>query len=368
MNRSVRHSITEPDALVGALPPGARERFERIFHVSVASGQLVPPETMEDWLIRQFGSLGVVRQQRIVKITNRVTLEGALFNALRSRRPLQAPSPVQNAGEQLERREGCSFCRPRACTPTDPFGRIQGRHCLTASNVAKYDGWHALIIFDEHQPLRFTAEQVADYLDVAQQWARRAQQADPTACYPLFLWNCLWPSGASILHGHAQMVLSRGLHYAKVENWRQAALRYRQVYGDSYFADLIAVCRDLDLATDHGTATIVPSLTPFKEKEVLVFASQMGDDLSSALYHVLATFVHRLGVQSFNLALYQPPLCDVPEDWSGFPFIVRVLDRGNLHSTTSDVGAMEIFAQSVVVSDPFAIAEALRAQSLEAEP
>ena len=94
----------------------------------------------------------------------------------------------------------------------------------------------------------------------------------------------------------------------------------------------------------------------------------MDDDLKRAVYHVLETFVSRLGVQSFNLALYQPPLSDTPEDWHDFPFVIRVVDRGSLESTTSDVGAMEIFAQSVVVSDPFEVAEALRAQPWEVLP
>jgi galactose-1-phosphate uridylyltransferase len=365
MNARSQRRLAELEALVASLPRSAREKFDRIFQLSVTSGYLEPPDSMDGWLSRQFGSVDSVRQQRIVRITNRVTLDGALFNALRSQRPLEAPSRSGNAEERLESPGDCSFCNPWACTPADPFGRIQGRHCLTASNVAKYDGWHAVIIFDEHHPLRFTANQVADYLDTAQQWAQRAHQADPGACYPLFLWNCLWRSGASILHGHAQMVLGRNAHYGKVEQWRQAALRYHQTYGADYFADIVAVHRALHLAVEHGSATIIPSLTPFKERETLIIATQMGDDLKCAIYHLLATLVRRLGMQSFNLALYQPPLGDVPENWQGFPFVVRVLDRGSLQSTTTDIGAMEIFAQSVVVSDPFDVSEALRDESLE---
>lgn len=368
MSTGASPSITELDALVGSLPSRDRERFQRIFHLSASTGRLAAPASMEDWLCRQFGSVDAVRQQRIVKVTNRVILEGALFNAQRSRRPLEAPPHLGAAEAEIGRQDSCSFCHPRECTPADVFGRIRGLHCLTASNVAKYDGWHAVIVFDEHHPLRFTADQVADYLDLAQHWAQKAHEMDSAACYPFFLWNCLWRSGASIVHGHAQMVLGRDMHYAKVEHWRQAAHRYRAEHGGDYFADLIAVHCALGLAIDHGMATILPSLTPFKEKETLVIASQMGSDLKSALYHVLRTFVDRLDVQSFNLALYQPPLCDTPENWQAFPSVLRILDRGSLQSKTSDVGAMEFFAQSVIVSDPFRIAEALRAQPREMLP
>lgn len=355
-----RH-ISDLDTLVASLPAEHKARFERIFRLGLTDGELVPPETMYDWLANHFGSVDAVCRQRIVKVANKVTLEGALFNALRAQRPLQAPPVAENLEERISSREGCDFCSPLEHTPADVFGRIRGRHSLTASNVAKYDGWHAIIVFDEHHPLRFNADQVSDYLDTAQRWAQKVHETDPRACYPFFLWNCLWRSGASILHGHAQMTLTGDMHYAKVENWRQAALRYRAAHGTGYFSDLVAVQRALGLALDHGTATIFPTLTPFKEKETHIVARQLDDDFKSALFLVLNTFVERLGVQSFNLVLYQPPLGDTPEDWCDFPHVIRIVDRGGLENSTSDVGAMEFFAQSVVATDPFRVADALRA-------
>jgi hypothetical protein len=352
--------IVELDSLVAALSPEDRVRFDRIFHLSTTTGETVPPGTMKPWIVEHFGQVGAVRQQRIVKVTNRVSLEGALFNALRAQRPLQAPPSTGNLQARIDPKPDCDFCWPEETTPGDLFGRVRGRHSLSASNVAKYDGWHAVIVFDEHNPLHFTADQVADYLDTAQRWARLAHQADPAACYPLFLWNCLWRSGASILHGHAQMVLTRGMHYGRVEHWRQAAIRYREAHGVNYFAELVAVHRALGLAVDHGVATILPSLTPFKEKETLIITPQLDRDLKSAIYRVLKTFVGELGVQSFNLVLYQPPLSETPEEWRGFPLVARILDRGNLNRTTSDVGAMEFFAQSVVATDPFRVLDALQ--------
>jgi galactose-1-phosphate uridylyltransferase len=357
--------IAELDSLVAALPLEERARFERIFHLCVANGEAIPPASMHGWIVRHFGSVDAVRHQRIVKITNRFTLEGSLFNSLRAQRPLQAPPAIESIHDRVENREDCDFCHPRQETPADVFGRIQGRHSITASNVAKYDGWHAVIVFNEHHPLRFTADTVADYVDTAQQWARAVHATDPEARYPFLLWNCLWRSGASILHGHAQMVLTKEMHYAKVEHWRQAAIRYRAAYNADYFADLVNIYRTLGLTVDHGAATIFPSLTPFKEKETLIIARNLDQDLKSALYRVLSTFVEKLRVQSFNLALYHPPMSETQEDWDGFPFVCRILDRGSLQSNTSDVGAMEFFAQSVVATDPFCVADALDSKSQE---
>jgi galactose-1-phosphate uridylyltransferase len=364
-DNSPLRSIAHLDALVADLSASDRERFERIFHLSVTAGELVPPRAMHAWISQHFGSVDAVRRQRIVRITNRLTWEGALFNDLRARRPLQAPSASGRLEEAIHESQGGPFCHPEEGTPADLFGRIRGQHALTASNVAKYDGWHGVVISDMHHPLHFTADRVADYLDVAQEWARTAHEADPEACYPFFLWNCLWRSGASILHGHAQVTLTRGMHYAKVEAWRQAALRHQAEHGTDYFADLLAVYRALGLAIRHGTTTIFPTLTPFKEKETHIVAPRLDADLKSAIYFVLSAYVERMGVQSFNLALYQPPLARTPEDWTTFPCVVRLIDRGNLQSNTSDIGAMELFAQSVVATDPFRVADAFHALAQE---
>jgi galactose-1-phosphate uridylyltransferase len=361
-----RPSILDLETAVAALPAADRARFERIFHLAVATANCAVPEPMQAWVTTQFGSVDAVREQRIVKVTNRITFEGSLFNTLRALRPLQSPAGGEDLEAAIRASQGGPFCHPEEQTPADLFGRIRGPFALTASNVAKYDGWHGVIIFDEHHPLRFSAEQVASYLETAQAWCRRAHAADPEAVYPFFLWNCLWRSGSSILHGHAQVTLTRGMHYAPVEQWRQAALGYRSRQGQGYFDDLIAVYRSLGLAVAWGSATIFPSLTPYKEKEVCIVSPALDGDLKGALYGVLAAYTRRLGVRSFNLALYQPPLAETPEDWQGFPVCVRLLDRGDLDSRTSDIGAMEIFGQAVVSTDPYRVADLLR-ESLRRE-
>ena len=60
------------------------------------------------------------------------------------------------------------------------------------------------------------------------------------------------------------------------------------------------------------------------------------------------------------MARPMPPLAPVAEDWSGFPRVVRIVDRGEATNKTADVGAMELYASSVVSSDPFRVAAALR--------
>jgi len=67
-----------------------------------------------------------------------------------------------------------------------------------------------------------------------------------------------------------------------------------------------------------------------------------------------------MGVTSFNAALFLPPIAPVEEDWGGFPAIARLVDRGNPRSKASDIGAMELYASSVISSDPFDVAQVVR--------
>ena len=108
------------------------------------------------------------------------------------------------------------------------------------------------------------------------------------------------------------------------------------------------------------------SLTPFKNNEVILMADELNLPLKETIGEVLACFRDRLGSTSFNLGLVTPPLAETEEDWQGFPVMVRVIDRGDPNNRASDVGSMEIYAASVVSSDPLQLARELR-EYLKAE-
>ncbi len=352
-------TITGLTAAVERLPPAERARFDRLFHVNQSTGVLVAPDSMHRWIEGFFGSVPAVEHQTIVKVTNLVSFEGTLFNALRSARPMEASVPDQ-IDEIVGSNAGDPFCHPHEGTPEDIFGRVNGAHAITASNIAKYDAFHGVVIYRHHNPLVFTREAIADYLDVGLRWARAAHQAEPEARYFFFMWNCLWKSGASILHGHAQVACTRGMHYARIEHLRRAALDYQQRFGINYFDDLYAAHAQMGLTVARDALRVIASLTPIKEKEVWLVDDAVGPRLADAVYRVLQCYVHELGVSSFNVVLYPPPLAPTPEDWGGFPVIARIVDRGPLLNKTADIGAMELYASSVVASDPFKLVEYLR--------
>lgn len=351
--------ITDLPALLDGLAKQDRALARRLFDVSTATGRLAPPEGMRAWIEASFGSVEAVSEQEIVRVTNRATLEGTLFNSLRASRPLDT-GVDSNLEEEISRTENDPFCTPETGTPADTFGRIRGEYSITAANVAKYDANHAVVVFDDHNPLDLTPEKVSDYVSVAMEWSRKASAESPEAVYPFLMWNCLWRAGGSIIHGHAQVALASGSHYPKVERLRRDAKAYEEEHGSDYFEDLFRVHEGLDLDVPVAGARAFASLTPVKEKELVALGEDLDGDFGRAVGSLLEMYVNVLGVSSFNVAFYAPPLSETREDWSRFPVVCRIVDRGSPQNRTSDVAAMELYAASVVASDPFEVARKLR--------
>jgi len=338
---------------------------ERLFSVLVVTGSSDPPPEMAAWLKKHFGSVEAVRSQTVVRVTNRWTLDGTHYSVLRGRRPMEGSSTGEFARIVAES-EGGPFCTPETSTPADTWGRVRGRHAITGANAAQYDAHHGVIVFDHHDPLGFTIDSVLDLFEVARTWAERSRATDPELSAYLLIWNCGWRAGGSVVHGHAQVLLGPDGHYARVERLRRDAAAYRSATGSSYLNDLVGAHRDLGLvAAESEGVAVLASLTPVKERELLVVGSPGMDERSPAfagtVARTLVAYRDALGVRAFNLALHRPPLGeDSRHDWDDIGPVIHIVDRGDPASRNSDIGAMELFVASVVGHDPFATAAQLR--------
>jgi len=338
---------------VAALPWAQRARFARIFRVDRTAADCLIPDAMRPWVESQFGSLGAVARQQVVRVTNLITFDGALYNPLRRWRP----QTLSAAGNFAQGVDFDRFADPLRHTPEDPFGRVRGRACITASNIARWDGLCAVLIFDQPDPLAFTQDALRDYLRTSLEWAQRAHQYDPEARYFIWIWNGGPKGGASIPHAHAQLALGRGMHYARVEWLRQAALAYREKWGCDYFDDLLAAHVDIGLSIQAGRLRGFFCLTANRPKDAWIYGQALDDDLADALYVVLSGLVRRTNMRAFNVAILMPPLFPAgdSEDWRGFPVIVRLGDRGLPDAISADVGALDLYAHNTIAEDPFEV-------------
>ena len=328
------------------------------------TGSTSPPPELEPWLTETFGSVQAVREQTVIKVTNPVTLEATLFAPLRARRPVDGASTGHDLAAEIAATRDDPFCHPETGTPAEVTGRIRGRRVITGANAALADAHHAVIVFDRHDPLGFDADLVADLLQTGRAWAERARESDAAAVNYLLLWNCLWRAGGSIIHGHAQALLGSGRHYARIERLRRDAAAYAGAHGGDLVEEIVAVHRSLGLVIDVADGvTVVANLTPVKERELLVVGvagmDETDERFAGALGRTLVAYRDRIGVRSFNMALWRPPLVG-PEGWELIPPIARIVDRGDPFQRPSDIGAMELYATPIVGSDPYELIDALR--------
>jgi hypothetical protein len=358
--------ILELPDRIASLAGDARERADRLLEVRAISGTTDPPASLEPWLAQTFGSVDDVRDQSLLRVTNLATLDAAIFAPLRARRPVDGPDHARDLAAEIAATAGDPFCDPANGTPADSFGRVLGDRMLTGANAAIADAHHAVLVFDSHDPLAFDAGLVTDLFTTGRAWADRARAADPEAGTYLLLWNCLWRAGGSIIHGHAQALLGTGRHHARVERFRRDADAYRSRHGADLGADLVAVHRDLGLVVERGAIATLAHLTPTKERELLVIGPPGTDErdpaFADAVAAALMAYRDRLGVRSFNLALWRPPLADdgVAAGWQAFPTIAWLVDRGDPFTRPSDIGAMELYGTPIVGSDPYEVIRALR--------
>lgn len=353
--------IDLPDTVAG-LKEDERELFNRFFLVNKTIGKLVLPEEMKPWAEKAFGSIAGVESQTIIKVFNKLSFEGALFNELRAKRPVDAKTD-DDALKAINDSIGDPFCKPLTGTPLDSFGRTKGKYCLTASNVAKYDGLHGLTILKNHNPLGVSEKELQDYFNTSLKWFDKAYKSNRNAVYPFLLWNCLWRSGASIIHGHFQLILGEGSHYAEAEWYNNIRKDYFEKFNSDYFLDLYHVHQLIGLGFEHKKIKIFTNITPRKDKEVTIVSDKLDKHHVSVVYKVINSLMKDFGVMSFNLGTILPPIDKKIKDldWKGFPAITRIVSRGPLSNKTSDIGGVELYARSnVIETDPFRVFEKVK--------
>lgn len=343
------------DSQIGyqVIPDSFQKKVLDYFGRRDASGNIIEP--LEEVVER-------IEKQKIIKITNRWTGESTLFNSLRADRPGIKGADLEKEKKYVlqliqKSEEGCDFCQAEKYTPEDVFGRIKGKYSITAANIAKYDVWSSLVIFKDHDPLNFSLDEFDDYLKTSFTWFEAVYNHHPQFIFPFFIWNCMPRAGASQIHGHCQMLMSKE-PYGGVETLMKAGHDYKKKVGADYFNDLYQVHHSLGLSHENEDTHFFANITPLKEKEVVIISKNPFKDFQSkkTIFKILRCFIDVMGVFSFNLSISCPSLNKKEK----FPYIIRIVDRGSLLKSTADMGGMELYGSSVVADDPYKIINILK--------
>jgi len=273
--------------------------------------------------------------QNIISIRNNVTSDVVWFNEERVKKPQQFVNVVKQDAVQTASSTGtsCDFCSWHTMTAQDTFGRIEGRHCFTASNLFKYVApYQAINVFKHHDPLEFSLDALCDLLDTSESWFKAcsvdytSKGEDPRVLRPLILWNCNVRSGASQYHGHAQLLFS-SMPFTQQQVLDRNILKS---YPGNYYEDLIQAHREVCLSRDLGVNTCISSVAPFKDRELYIFGDSILDKDFQRLVHCgLRCLIDVLGTSSFNVGIH-PLKSDESSLNSGI--VCRIVSRGRQES------------------------------------
>jgi len=333
-------TITKITEYVEGLPEKDKEITRALFEFIPLTGKLTLPKEMYPWVKKTFGSPESVEKQRIMRIRNKLTEDTALFNSVRSNRPMESTGNIDV--EEVVRTARDPFSNPEPNTPLDEQGRIQGTYVTTSANVAKYDGDHSLIIFNEPNPYKVSEPAFIEAIQTAFTWFDKVGEG-----YPFLMWNCLWKSGASVVHTHMQMTMAHRKPYAYMRKIRKANTMCIESYEKPYFKAWRQAHDSLGLSYKTEYGEIVSSITPVKERELVCFPKDITPEtIGSMIYSVKEAYLEA-GVQSFNMGLYIPKS-------SSIPLHFRFVDRGKLDTKTTDFGGVEVLAEEKIVgNDPY---------------
>lgn len=235
--------------------------------------------------------------------------------------------------EFVSQSKPCFFCREKVDTHTpmlppeiEPLGRIRIADALLFPNLSGFGKYSGVCIFSKDHFIsieEFTTEQILNTLKACQIYFQKCAMADKEMLYPSVNGNYLLPAGSSILHPHLQPFmdpLPTTYHQNVLNANRVYWLQFRRNYWD-----------DLKELEKSGERFLFGSTqcffhTPFAPSgfnqidgiigngaSFLEFEDETLTELAEAT-RTIFRFYHKIRHNSFNLALFSPPVRGLAAD------------------------------------------------------
>jgi len=256
-------------------------------------------------------------------------------------------------------RETCPFCLERRDTETSvfdsdliPADRLKRNETVLFPNKSPFGEYHGVgILTDAHYiPMEeYTEQTIEDSLLLSQEYFHAVHRKDASARFPVYVWNFLPPSAGSIVHPHIQVLLeSRPSPIIEVLTGKCG--KWHEEHGEDFWRSLIReeTTREDRLICAQEDRIVLASFAPRGFREILLVLPGSGSlaDLdegqvrtfSWVLVRLLKAY-HAMGVGSFNLVTYSPPMGRAAPT---FPFHVKLISRPYPRGIyTNDTGFFE---------------------------
>jgi UDPglucose--hexose-1-phosphate uridylyltransferase len=305
-------------------------------------------------------------------------------SADRTKRVKQAQGVAVDVADIAARSaKSCCFCPDNIDGGTTRFvpgflpgdaGRIAVGECALFPNLHPFTEFHAVATLTNRHYLEldeFTPKMIEDNLAAARKYIAAVNSHCADAAYPVWLWNHLPPSGASILHPHAQVSVEHA-PLPELAVVLRKSKRYLREKGVNFWQELIDTERRAGerFVGENASVAVLASFAPRGNREVQIISKRVSNlvdfdkrhthDFADVVVRVLRSY-KAMGMNSFNLVTYSAAIGDRSEH---FRFSARIMSRPVFQPLyTNDTGSIERFyGISIIEAMPEQVAVEMRKQ------
>ncbi|MHC1585157.1 MAG: hypothetical protein ACXQS7_02675, partial [Candidatus Syntropharchaeia archaeon] len=300
------------------------------------------------------------------------------INEKRAGRVKQAQKKEKDVEKIIEEtKRNCFFCPENIEKSTPKFpkevcekGRITIGDCCLFPNLFSFGEYHAVatLTSEHHVDVgRFTQDMVGNNLRACLEFANTIWERGRVE-YPMYNWNHLPPSAASIVHPHVQFLMDREptIYWKKILD---ESKRYYEREGRNFWEDLVEAERKGErFIYENSSLFSSASFCPQGNREILIvfkgarslldLDEKMIKDFSACITKLLRGY-EKIGVESFNLTTFSAKM---GEKENFFSLHAKLISRPSFNPYyTSDAGFMERFHyETIIESKPEDFAREMR--------
>ena len=303
-------------------------------------------------------------ERRIDPLTNEV----CRLNVERATRPHQTEKV--DLKELIEKsKKNCPFCPKNIERMTARFppevvkeGRLKLNEFVLFPNLYSFGKYHAIGVLTSKHYLElkdFKRKMWENCFSTVIKFFKLIRKKDKKTSYPLVNFNYLPPAGASILHPHVQILLTKKSTPYLRKLIKNGSIYYKK-FKRNYWKDLVKTEKKIKERYIGKTSSIewVASFAPTLNHEILGITKKScftklnekeRKDLSDGLVRVLKAY-YKMGIRAVNFTIYSAP---IGSDVKFFSVFLRIASRSSGSFWTSDRAFMEeMHNEYVLVSLP----------------